>query len=426
MIKSKLTQLKSLALKTKSDYTKGVRDVILIELLVPVIRNIWKAGSSALVGAVFPVWITKTSYGVGDEYHPMRRFLRWWGSETTPGTIKWGAASGVYRDSLVAGGTGEKFSFPYGLIILRIGGVWMVGYNRHSKNLVDATKLPGYILTFLGLPWQRKQMLTLVGQLFENASDNFIDCRYARSAVDSLDYQTQARDLDTLALPIGIRKKLITIFTEFEANEQHYLKWGIPYRMVILLHGTPGAGKTSLIRALATKFKRPLVFLDAAQLGNATPMEMALEPTSGGVFLRTLITTPPRSIIAVEDFPMSIVSDAAAGEGTPSQQTLLSQTLNALDGGIIPYGRVVILTTNQSPDDATEAFLRGERITHSINLSTLFHDDIVDYFERVSRAMEVDLTFDEHKYFQPINGNDLQKALRDNDYDLQKTMNALP
>lgn len=65
----------------------------------------------------------------------------------------------------------------------------------------------------------------------------------------------KSRNLETIYFPQ--KKKIVDSLERFlndAEQEKLYHKLGIPYKYVVLFHGLPGTGKTSLIRALATQF----------------------------------------------------------------------------------------------------------------------------------------------------------------------------
>jgi hypothetical protein len=65
------------------------------------------------------------------------------------------------------------------------------------------------------------------------------------------------RALETVVLPGDELERLVDHFQKFVDRRQWYAERGLPYRVSYLFKGVPGCGKSSLILALATHFKRP-------------------------------------------------------------------------------------------------------------------------------------------------------------------------
>ena len=114
---------------------------------------------------------------------------------------------------------------------------------------------------------------------------------------------------------------------------QFYNKHGIPYKRSYLFYGVPGAGKTSLLTAIAGKFKRNLCIMQ--------PTDPRVTDDS---LAEAIKEAPSRSIIVLEDV------DALFGKNrdtkNPKMNISFSGLLNALDGVSNPDGQVFVLTTN--------------------------------------------------------------------------------
>mmetsp|Transcript_13685 Transcript_13685/g.27033 ORF Transcript_13685/g.27033 Transcript_13685/m.27033 type:complete len:410 (-) Transcript_13685:12-1241(-) len=159
-----------------------------------------------------------------------------------------------------------------------------------------------------------------------------------------------ARSLGSVVLPQDTKDKITADLDQFltPSTYKFYVEHGIPYKRSFLFYGEPGAGKTSLIQALAGKYRRNLCIM---------------QPTSDPKFTDDALANaikdaPPRSIIVLED--VDALFDKNRQANTKLAITF-SGLLNALDGIANPDGQLFILTTNFR-DQLDAALIRNGRV----------------------------------------------------------------
>eukprot|EP00414_Alexandrium_minutum_P000959 CAMPEP_0113834172 /NCGR_PEP_ID=MMETSP0328-20130328/8290_1 /TAXON_ID=39455 /ORGANISM="Alexandrium minutum" /LENGTH=382 /DNA_ID=CAMNT_0000802473 /DNA_START=24 /DNA_END=1169 /DNA_ORIENTATION=- /assembly_acc=CAM_ASM_000350 len=159
-----------------------------------------------------------------------------------------------------------------------------------------------------------------------------------------------ARPVSSVVLPEDTAGALVGDLSDFlsEETSQFYLEHGIPYKRSYLFYGVPGAGKTSMIQALAGEFGRNLCYL--------SPTHPELDDDS----LKSAIEkVPENAIVVLEDV------DALFGKGREkkvhSSPLTFSGLLNALDGVGNHNGMVFVLTTNFK-DQLDAALIRDGRV----------------------------------------------------------------
>lgn len=173
---------------------------------------------------------------------------------------------------------------------------------------------------------------------------------------EDIGYVAPEKDLDLLSLTPGMMK-VVRDVGFFASNRTWYEERSIPWRRGYLLHGKPGTGKTSLVRALAEQLDVPIHIFALATMDDHD-------------FLRAWSATRSdyRRIVLLEDFDTIF-----HGRDNVSQRSNLSfeTVLNCIDGIERNSGLILFITTNEvdkidkaigSPDANTGESSRPGRI----------------------------------------------------------------
>ncbi|HBN6266178.1 TPA: AAA family ATPase [Vibrio parahaemolyticus] len=199
------------------------------------------------------------------------------------------------------------------------------------------------------------------------------------------------RDFDVLALNPDTRTAFSDKISRFMSGEERYKQLDLPWKETFLLHGRPGSGKTSIIKALASKYNLPIYRLNLSSLSNS-----GLE--------RAFMSVPDNSLILIEDFDSAssvlsrVPSTKSHGDNPDKASTPvddeakalasvltsldMSTVLNVLDGIVSLHGVLVFLTTNHL-EHIDKAVFRDGRVDHLIDLPLLTPSTVKAYLESI-------------------------------------------
>merc|ERR1712127_85811 len=170
-------------------------------------------------------------------------------------------------------------------------------------------------------------------------------------------------------LPEETSQMLVSDLVEFlsQGTAQFYQEHGIPYKRSYLFYGVPGAGKTSMIQALAGRFGRNLCYL--------SPTHPELSDDS----LKSAIErVPDNAIVVLEDVDALFGKDR---EKKINQSPLtFSGLLNALDGVGNHNGLIFVLTTNFK-EQLDAALIRDGRVDLRVRFDYCTPDQMERLFD---------------------------------------------
>ena len=160
--------------------------------------------------------------------------------------------------------------------------------------------------------------------------------------------EQKKRPLETLFLEEGLVQKVVKDIEQFLSQSEEYYSFGKPYKLVFLLSGPHGLGKSTLVCALAGHFNYDVAVYELNKNSNDEHL---------GYAVRGL---PDKSFLLLEDIDMAIENSGG--------YLTLSGITNVLDGTKIKDGMIVFMTTNH-PEKLDPALLRSSRIDKRIKFT---------------------------------------------------------
>jgi hypothetical protein len=167
----------------------------------------------------------------------------------------------------------------------------------------------------------------------------------------------------------AIVREVVEFMTLDKVRDKHR-KYGVPWKMNVLLHGPSGTGKTSLIESVAGTMGSDVFIIQFTPKLRDSDLALAMRR----------VADHPFPIVVMEDVDC-IFADRKAHD-TSHNAVSLSGFLNALDGMSRPEGSVVFMTTNDASclDQAVTRSGRVDRVVYMGNAECDQTRNMIEYF----------------------------------------------
>jgi len=208
------------------------------------------------------------------------------------------------------------------------------------------------------------------------------------------------RSWSSVVLSPATKDQITTQLDQFYAMRSWYIDNGLAHKLCTLVHGKPGCGKTSMIKALAAKYGANIYSLS---LNSVTDRSLP-------IFLSNV---PTGSFVLIEDFD-SYSAVKSRTEPKPDSNKVtdlfadaggltLSGVLNSLDG-VVSLDNVVIFMTTNHIEKIDQAMLRKGRTDLIMELGYMETPEIQEYVHSAyGKAI--------NEQFIPVAGCELQGLL---------------
>lgn len=176
----------------------------------------------------------------------------------------------------------------------------------------------------------------------------------------------KSRPMSSIILRDDLAQSIADDATSFlnKETKKWYHQHGLPYRRNYLFFGTPGCGKTSMIRSLAGIYSLKACF-----------MSLTHEDFNDHFLVEALAKIPRPSILIFEDVDALFEKR----QGVSKSNLTFSGLLNAVDGMVSTDGVMLVMTTNHR-DLLDAALMRCGRVDRQFEFAPPGHEEIFRYF----------------------------------------------
>lgn len=202
----------------------------------------------------------------------------------------------------------------------------------------------------------------------ENTKEESLDVVYSKM---------NRRDLCTLFYSNNEKESICNHIDRFLANEDFYKNRQILYKTGILLYGKPGTGKSSLIKAIATKYNRSIVNINVSKI-KSIDLNLLTQAIN--------VDDNKKYIILMEDIDTLFLNRDK--EIDKEDASVVNKLLQFLDSNTSPNNVIFIATTNHI-DRLDSALLREGRFDIKVEIGELKRPEAMEFCYSFSIASPV-------------------------------------
>lgn len=187
------------------------------------------------------------------------------------------------------------------------------------------------------------------------------------------------RDIESLVYSYNEDKIVTKFIDKFLSDMEYYEKKQLNYKRGILLYSEPGTGKSSLVKALACKYKRSICQINIGSIDKVNFNELT----------SMINADDEKYIVLFEDIDTLYLNRDKITEDGKNYNDIINGLLQFLDSTASPNNVIFIATTNHF-DRLDEALIRDGRFDLKLEIKPLKKEDIPRFLKTLEFNGNID------------------------------------
>lgn len=231
--------------------------------------------------------------------------------------------------------------YAYNLIKIYFFGRFAAKYYNDLKSKISARNTQGL------------KIFNVSATKDEDSKENF----------QSIIYDLGSRSIDTLFYENDIKESIVKHIDWFFKSRHIFEEKNIGYKTSMLLYGEPGTGKSSLVKALCTKYNIDMVLVDMT----------TFEDLDLNILTQCIDGDDKTYLILLEDIDTLFDLDRETKDITKDDRKVINKLLQFLDSNSSPNNVIFVCTTNHV-DKLDSAIMRRGRLDKKFLIGPLNKD----------------------------------------------------